>query len=114
MVSLLLMPSGEDIINVIFPNESVYGFGHKLEVLPLMDYPRLQNRVRKICALVAATLILPALAYADHDSGKGNKEEKDQDKHIPSVPEGGPGIVLLVATIGAVVLFSRRQLRAKA
>ena len=61
---------------------------------------------------VAATLILPALAYADHDSGKGNKGEKDQDKHISSVPEGAPGIVLLVATIGAVLVFSRRQLRA--
>src|SRR5260370_3494294 len=113
MVSLLFMASGEEVINVIFPNELVYRIGDKLEVCPLMDYPRLQNRVRKICALVAATLILPALAYADHDSGKGNKGDKDQNKHIPSVPEGGPGIVLLVATIGAVVLFSSRQLRAK-
>src|SRR5260370_5259940 len=104
MVSLLFMASGEEVINVIFSNESVYRIGDKLEVLPLMDYPRLQNRGRKICALVAPTLILPALAYADHDSGKRNKGDKDQNKHIPSVPAVAPGIMLLVPTIGSVVL----------
>jgi hypothetical protein len=89
-------------------------------------YYKIHNSFNKACALVAATLILPALAYADHNSGKGNKgdndgqrwaekdEHRDQNKPIPSVPEGGPGIILLVATIGAVVLFSKRQLRAKA
>jgi hypothetical protein len=87
----------------------------RLENIPsIAGMYKIHNRFNKACALIAASLILPVLAYADHDSGKGNKGDRDQDKHIPSVPEGGPGIVLLVATIGAVILFSRRQLRAKA
>ena len=35
-----------------------------------MKYLQLQNHGRKVCALVAASLILPALAYADHDNDK--------------------------------------------
>jgi hypothetical protein len=42
-----------------------------------MIYPRLQNRGRLVCTLLATTLLLPALAFADHDNGKGNKGEKD-------------------------------------
>jgi hypothetical protein len=78
-----------------------------------MYYLRLQNPVRKIFALVAATLILPALAYANHDSEKGNKgdhdTDKDRDRHISTVPEGGPGMVLLITTVGAILLFSARR-----
>jgi hypothetical protein len=88
-----------------------------------MNYLRLQNRVRKICALVAAALILPALAYA---AGSGNSQGgnsqggnsqggNSQGGNTYTVPEGGPGIVLATATIGAILLFSaRRSFRAKA
>jgi hypothetical protein len=31
--------------------------------------PPFHNRIRKVCALVAATLILPALAYAQNNQG---------------------------------------------
>ena len=38
-----------------------------------MTYSPLQNRARLVCALLATTLLFPALAFADHDNGKGNK-----------------------------------------
>jgi hypothetical protein len=96
---------------------------------------RFHKPIGKVCALVAATLILPALAYADRDSGKGNKGDNDgqrggeknehqwgdhntdsnRDRHISTVPDGSPGIVLLATTIGAILFFSWRQSsRAKA
>ena len=93
-----------------------------------MKYLKLHNGISKVCALGAAILILPVLAYADHDSGKGNKSDNDEhrwvekeehrwgdhdtdrnrDRHIPTVPEGGPGMVLLITTVGAILLFSAR------
>jgi hypothetical protein len=69
---------------------------------------RLHDHIRKVCALVEATLILPALAYAAHDNGKGNDGENNcngndrGDKHIPVVPEANAGWVLVpffVATV---------------
>jgi hypothetical protein len=42
-----------------------------------MKYLNLHNRIHKACVLGAAILILPVLAYADHDSGKGNKGDND-------------------------------------
>jgi hypothetical protein len=73
------------------------------------------NGIRKVCALVAATLILPALTYAGTDNGKGNNGNQNGHDKIHSVPEGGPGIVLLITTVGAILLFSaRRSSRAKA
>jgi hypothetical protein len=72
----------------------------------------------KICALVAVTLVLPALAYAKNDKDKGENDDKGEQKgrgHIHTVPDGGPGIVVLTATFGAILLFSaRRSSRAKA
>ena len=64
----------------------------------------------KICALVAVTLVLPALAYAKNDKDKGEKDERNGRGHIQSVPEGGPGIVVLTATFGAILVFSARHL----
>jgi hypothetical protein len=77
-----------------------------------------QNHIRKVCALVAATLVLPALAYADRDNDKGEKGEKSEHKgkgsDIPTVPEANAGWVL-IPFVGAVLLFSWRQFcRAKA
>ena len=71
-----------------------------------MLIPRFHNRIGKVCALVAAALILPALAYAG-----GNNNDQGG---VHTVPEGGPGIVLLITTFGAILLFSaRRASRAK-
>jgi hypothetical protein len=78
----------------------------------------LHDHLRKVCALVAVTLILPGLAYAGRDNGKGNDGQNngrnDNDKHqgdprISAVPEANPGIVL-IPFVGAVLLFSSLQL----
>jgi hypothetical protein len=79
---------------------------------------KIHNNISKVCALIAATLVLPALAYADHDGAKGekgNKGDKDPgDKHIPVVPEANAAWVL-VPFFGAVLLLSWREFsRAKA
>ena len=78
-------------------------------------------RLRKVFALVAATLILPALAYADRDDDRDQGRDhdrdtheqrggdRDRDHHIPVVPEANTGWVL-IPFVGAVLLFSWRQL----
>jgi hypothetical protein len=73
---------------------------------------------RKICALVAAISILPALAYAkDIQWDKGDKGEKNDkggrgekgDPRVSTVPEANTAWVLL-PFVGAVLLFSARHL----
>jgi hypothetical protein len=75
-----------------------------------------------VCALVAASLILPAMAFADRDHDRDNLRDNheqrggdcDRDDHIPVVPEANAGWVL-IPFVGAVLLFSWRQFnRAKA
>jgi len=94
-----------------------------------MKFLHLQKDVRKVCALVAATLILPALAYAGQNgqggngqggNGQGgnghggNGQGGNNQGNIPAAPEANAGWVL-VPFFGAVLLFSARQLfRAKA
>jgi hypothetical protein len=84
-------------------------------IMKSMKYLQLHQNVRKVCALVAASLILPALAYASHDNGKGNDGQNNGrgndrgDKHVPVVPEASAGWVL-VPFFGAVLLFSAKQL----
>jgi hypothetical protein len=82
----------------------------------------LHNAIRKGCALVAVTLIVPALAYADRDHDTDNNRDnhqqrgrgRDGDDHIPVVPEANAGWVL-IPFVGAVPLFSWHQFsRAKA
>jgi hypothetical protein len=75
-----------------------------------MIHSRFLRPLCKICALVAVTLVLPALAYAGNDRDKGDKGDKGERGHIQTVPEGGPGIVVLTATFGAILLFSARHL----
>jgi hypothetical protein len=78
-------------------------------------YYKIHNSFNKVCALVAATLILPALAYHDR---KGDKDERNDhgNKHMPVVPEANAGWVL-IPFFGAVLLFRgdscalRRDLR---
>jgi hypothetical protein len=83
-----------------------------------------RNRICKVCALVVATLILPALTHAEDRDGRdqnnehrwGEKDEhrwgdhataRDREKVSP-VPDGGSGIVLLTAAVGAILVFSAR------
>jgi len=78
---------------------------------------RFQKRIGKVCALVAATLILPVLAHADGNNQGGNNQGQNNNNQggTYTVPEGGPGIVLVITTFGAILLFSlRRSSRAKA
>ena len=81
-------------------------------------FPRLKSRVRILSALVAASIVLPALAYAGHDNDKnsdrGNDRRGDNDKRhgnprISAVPEANAGWVL-IPFLGAVLLFSARNL----
>ena len=44
-----------------------------------MIYSHFTHRINNFCALVAATLILPALAYAGRDNGK--RSQSDNDDH---------------------------------
>ena len=84
-----------------------------------MFVPKIHKSIGKVCALVATTLILPALAYADRDDHRGNDNDhrgnnndhrgNDNSYGVHSVPDGGPGIVLLTTAIGAVLLFGAIQ-----
>jgi len=75
----------------------------------------------KVGTLVAASLIIPALAYADHGKwNKGDNDEhrwgdddrkNDRDRRWPVVPETNAGWVL-APFFGAVLLFSARHARA--
>ena len=78
-------------------------------------------KIRKVCVLVTASMILPVLAYADHDNGRWNKGDNDdehrwgdhdtdkgRDRGVPVVPEANAGWVL-VPFFGAVLLYSWRQ-----
>ena len=84
-----------------------------------MISPEFINSVGKVCALLVITLLIPGLAFAGHDNGKGNEGEKDnkgdngkgddrEREHIPVVPEANAGWVL-IPFFGAVLLFSARQ-----
>jgi hypothetical protein len=84
---------------------------------------QLKSRVRTLSAVVAVAIALPALAYADHDNGRGTHWRADNDEHhargdndkhqgnqqIPVVPEANAGWVL-IPFLGAVLLFSARNL----
>ena len=74
-----------------------------------MMFPPSQNRIGKVCALVAATLILPVLAYAQQQGQQGQ-----QGQNPPRAPEVNTAWVL-VPFLGGVLLYSWRRLsKAKA
>jgi len=84
----------------------------------LMRYLRLRNHILKIFAVAAASLILPGLALAGTDHGKGNDGQNNGNQHgktkngdpgVSSVPEANPGIVL-IPFVGVVLLVSSLQL----
>jgi hypothetical protein len=74
------------------------------------------NRVRKISALVAAGLILPALAFAGTDNGNGNGGQKNGNQNgrnkVAATLEANTGWALL--PIAALLLSWRKLARAKA
>ena len=75
---------------------------------------RPHDHFRKVCALVAATLVLPVLAFGGTDNGKGNNGNQYGRDKVSAVPEANAGWVL-IPFVGAVLLFSWRQFnRAKA
>jgi hypothetical protein len=89
-----------------------------------MIYSRLYNHVRKIFALLAAILILPALVPAVHGQGGngqggngqggngqgGNGQGGNgQGQNGWTTPEANTGIVL-IPFVGAVLVFSAFQL----
>jgi hypothetical protein len=76
------------------------------------------DHLRKVCALSAAALILPVLAFAGTDNGQGNNGQnngnqygkgKNADPPVSAVPEANAGWVL-IPFFGIVLLFSARQL----
>lgn len=86
--------------------------------LAFMRYFQLKNHTQKILLLVAASLILPGLAFAGADKGKGNDGQNNRNQngwckpsvpHISAVPEANTGIVL-IPFVGAILLFSSLQL----
>ncbi len=87
-------------------------------LMKFIVFPRLKSRVRTLSALVAASIVLPALAYAGHDNdknsdrgkdGRGDNDERHSEPHVSAVPEANAGWVL-IPFFGAVLLFSARNL----
>jgi len=79
-----------------------------------MKFSRLQNHVLKFFAVVTASLMLPGLALAGTDNGKGNDgnqngKTKNGDPSVSSVPEANP-VIVLIPFVGAVLLVSSLQL----
>ena len=79
-----------------------------------MKYPRLENQILKIFAVVAASLMLSGLALAGTDNGKGNDGQNNgnqygKDPGVSSVPETNP-VIVLIPFVGAVLLVSSLQL----
>jgi len=83
-----------------------------------VKYPRFTRRAGKLCALLAASFVLPVLTFAESDHSKGNGDNRygkgedngrRGDPRISSVPEANSGIVL-IPFVGAVLIFSSIQL----
>jgi hypothetical protein len=108
---------------------SKVGAHHPKVLLALIKVPRFQTvtkamssiffNIGKVFALLAAALALPLVAYLGSQNGNGNSGHNNNENHeshgkIPSVPDNGPGIALLAASIGAVLVLSARQSPKKA
>ena len=55
-------------------------------LMKFMHSPQLKSRVRTLSALVAASIVLPALAYAGHDNDKNSDRGNDLDSFFGSGP----------------------------
>ena len=78
-----------------------------------MDSPLFHNRICKVCSLVAATLILPALAYAQNNQGDAGHIKLGVPNgtyvfHITGLVPPTPGATTLVplAAVGRVTYFA--------
>jgi hypothetical protein len=87
-----------------------------------MMYSRSRNKVRNVVALVAASLILPALAYARHENDKdfdrgnhwrGDNHQQYGDGCVPFAAEANGGNVLMPLVGVVLALSSLQLLRAK-
>ena len=58
-------------------------------IILCMSSFRLHNRILKCCALVAATLVLPALAYADRDHDRASSRDSDEHRATADGPAIG-------------------------
>ena len=65
--------------------------------------PQTRNRVGKACALAAAALMLPVVAHAQTTASTSTSIDAAK-KRVYSVPDRGPGILLLTTAIGTVLL----------
>jgi hypothetical protein len=83
---------------------------------PEMKHSQRFRYLLKVCALSTATLTFPMLLFAgQNDQGQNNNDQGGSGQSVYSVPEGGPGILLVATTFGAVLLFGAFQRsRAKA
>ncbi len=90
------------------------------------NYPQLNGGVRKLCAVIAISIALPALAHAkdiqwdkDSKADKGEKWDKGGrgdkgDPRVSSVPEPNTAIVLIpflgaVLVVGSMHLWRRQK-----
>jgi hypothetical protein len=70
-------------------------------------HSRFGSRASKMCALVAAAVALPLLAYGQ-DNLNEDGHHKHHKKDPPAVPEVNPAWVL-VPVFGAILLYSYRR-----
>jgi len=68
-----------------------------------MKAPLFHNRIRKVCALAAATLILPSLAYAQNNQGDNNQGDNNQGDDLYSNNGLSYLITITDASTGAFV-----------
>lgn len=74
-----------------------------------MNISFFRNNVRKLSTLVAACLVIPAVAYAGSDNGKGNGGHNNGRGKVSSVPDETNTALVLIPVLGALVLFSSVQ-----
>jgi hypothetical protein len=120
--TLLSMVASESILSHkrrTFPLRSFLGsiaqlcqYEYQLCNIVPMNMSFFRNNVRKLSALVAACLIIPAVAYAGSDNGNGNGGQNNGNQNgknkVPAVPEVNTTFVL-IPVLGAVLLFSSVQ-----
>jgi hypothetical protein len=77
----------------------------------------LRNQSPKIVALVAASIVLPLVAYLGFGVQNNNQNVQGQNRNtqgdVPVVPEANP-VWVLIPIFGAVLLLSSGQLRVRA
>lgn len=120
VITVRIRRSSDQGIRVHFSPKATGKMAVKTVSMKFNNYSQFKTRGRNLCAVVAISIALPALAYAKDNQGdkgkgdKGNKADKSEkggkgDPKVSSVPEASTVWVLL-PFIGAVLLFSARHL----